>query len=348
MDRLVARWKHLARPHYRAALARYRAVARRKETWRVYSGNEPSNARAWGRTVRLRFAPRKTVLFYPDGPFYWSVVYKLCVLSGYRVTTDPGERCHAVFHWEYATRSTSAPPVHGEAAINRRCKDISKERVSERFADVFGYDLGVDPTVYAGAVVKKSDENATHDGEVIECPIPPESVVEGYVYQKAVDNRRAAGAGFYEYRVPIFDRALPTVYVKYRPADARFTEFDGAEVVAPDAVLSRAEQGQILELAQALHMEYGEMDVLRDRGDSRIYVVDANNTPSGPERGFDPAERVAALRALRPAFEALVARSGRQLAVSVARGPDLARGAPTGPTPQRGLEPDGVEVPTLS
>ena len=79
--------------------------------------------------------------------------------------------------------------------------------------------------------------------------------------------------------------------------------------------MSEAERSRLLAFSDALHMEYGELDVLRDRGDGRIYVVDANKTPSGPARGFETAQSVEALRALRPAFEALVAESARRLAV---------------------------------
>ena len=303
-------------PPGRTLVNAFRYVAKLKETRRAYSGGPSSHAAAWAGTLRLLAAPRKIVLCYPTRPKPYAVLYKLCALAGYGIVTDPATPCDAVFRWHDATQSDLGPFPHGEAAINRRCTDISKRHVSRVFADVFGYDLLVDPTSYEGRVVKKSDENATHDGTVIDCPIPADEVAPGYVYQKAIDNRREGGEGFYEYRVPVFDGTLPAVYVKYRPLDAQFKAFDGADVTTADAVLSEAEQAQVVALARALHMEYGEMDVLRDRGDGRIYVVDANNTPSGPSRGFRPEQSVEALRALRPAFEALLAESGRRLAAT--------------------------------
>ena len=292
----------------------YRYLVRMKETRRLYSEVPATNAQAWKGTFRLLTEPRKVVLCHPMRPKPYSVLYKLCTLAGYWITTDLERECDAVFRWDDVTWSQLEPFEKQEAAINWRCTDVSKNHVSRVFADVFGYDLLVDPTTYVGRVVKKSDRNATHDGEVIECPIAAEDVTPGYVYQKAIDNRRVDADGFYEYRVPVLGRTLPVAYVKYRPLDAQFKAFDGVDVVAPDSVLSETEQRQILAFTEAMGMEYGELDVLRDRGDGRIYVVDANDTPSGPVRGFRPEQSTAALQALRPAFEALLAESARRLA----------------------------------
>lgn len=294
-------------------LVRYQTLATLAETRRSY-GPTGGRVRAWAHVLRQVVAPRKRVLCYPSRPGPHAVLYKLCAVAGYWITSDPKAPCDAVFAWDDATRSEISPFENADAAINRHCTDISKRHVAQTFAAVFGYGLEVDPTTYSGAVVKKSDENGTHDGEVISCPIPAAAIAPGFVYQKAIDNRRDSGSGFYEYRVPIFGQTIPVVYIKYRPEDAPFKEFDGAEVVAPDAVLSADEQTRLLQLTTALRMDYGELDVLRDRADGRVYVVDANKTPSGPRRGFRPEQRVQALRMLRPAFEALLAESAHRLA----------------------------------
>ncbi len=304
-------------PSLADTLTRYRyrrtSLVRLANAEQAYAAQRVSRARAWARVLRTMAFPRKTILFYPLRPNAWSVVYKLCSQAGYWISNDPSQPCDAAFRWEDVTHGSGEPFRQGDVAINRYCTDISKKHVSDVFADVFGYDLDVDPTTYRGLVVKKSDENATHDGELIECPIPAADVAPGFVYQKAVDNRRDDAEGFYEYRVPIFGPTIPVVYVKYRPLDAQFKEFNGADVVTPASVLSDDERAQLLAFTDALQMEYGELDVLRDRGDGRIYVVDANNTPTGPARGFRPEQSVEALRALQPAFDALLAESARRL-----------------------------------
>ena len=295
---------------------RYRSVVSLVDLHQEYSESRVSRLGAWGHVARTAVAPRKTVLCYPRRPGPWNVVSKLCTVSGYWITTDPSDACDAVFRWDSRTVIPDEPFGHDEAAINRDCTDISKTHVSRVFTDVFGYDLLVDPTAYEGRIVQKSDENATHDGEVIDGPIAPEDLVGGMVYQKAIDNRVAGSERFYEYRVPVFGRDIPVVYVKYRPADAQFKEFDGVDVVSPGVVLSDDEVERLLAFTGALRLDYGELDVLRDRGDGRIYVVDANVTPSGPERGFRPDQSREALRRQAPAFEALLARSQRALAAA--------------------------------
>ena len=293
--------------------SRYQSVVDLVDAQQRHTAEHVSRPRAWARMLRTVVRPRKTVLFYPNRPRRWAVAYKLSTRAGYWITTNPNRRCDAAFRWETSTRRELRTFRYDDAAINQHCTDISKQYVAKVFEDVFGYDLEVDPTTYEGLVVRKSDENATHDGEVITCPIPAEDVVPGFVYQKAIDNRRDDAEGFYEYRVPVFSDSIPSVYVKYRPADAQFKEFDGAEVVTPESVLSQEERTSILAFAKALRLEYGELDVLRDRGDGRIYIVDANNTPSGPTRGFRPEQRVEALESLQPSFDALLAESARRM-----------------------------------
>ena len=306
--------------YFHRGRSKYRAVVHLVNAQQRYTVEDVSRPEAWARMLRTVVVPKKTILFYPKRPQRWNVIYKLCSRAGYWITTNPRRTCDAAFRWDNATRSVPRSFRYDAGAINLHCTDISKRHVSDVFADVFGYDLGVDPTTYHGLVVKKSDENATHDGEVIECPIPAEDVDPGFAYQKAIDNRRDDADGFYEYRVPVFLKTIPAVYVKYRPSEAQFKEFNGAEVVAPDSVLSDQERDDILAFTEALGLEYGELDVLRDRGDGRIYVVDANNTPSGPTRGFEPAQRVEALETLQPAYEALLAESARRIAQASAGG----------------------------
>jgi hypothetical protein len=55
-----------------------------------------------------------------------------------------------------------------------------------------------------------------------------------------------------------------------------------------------------------MDLDYGELDLLRDRGDGRIYVVDVNSTPWGPPNHIsEDQSRIAVARmasAFRQAF----------------------------------------------
>ncbi len=39
---------------------------------------------------------------------------------------------------------------------------------------------------------------------------------------------------------------------------------------------------QTIEFTQSIGLDFGELDVLRDIGDGRLYIVDAANTPHSP------------------------------------------------------------------
>ncbi len=59
--------------------------------------------------------------------------------------------------------------------------------------------------------------------------------------------------------------------------------------------MSGQEISNLLQFCQLMGMDYGELDVLRDRQDGRIYVVDANSTPLPPppaKVGRQPWERI--------------------------------------------------------
>ena len=74
--------------------------------------------------------------------------------------------------------------------------------------------------------------------------------------------------------------------MKYRTVEDRFVDrkhtAKKAIISNPLDVLSETELSLIKEFCEKLGLEYGELDVLRNREDGKIYIVDANNTPSGP------------------------------------------------------------------
>lgn len=75
------------------------------------------------------------------------------------------------------------------------------------------------------------------------------------------------------------------------PIEDRFNRTDMEEVVATHDVLDASEIDALLRFTAALNMEYGELDAVRDSADSRLYVVDANNTPVGPRwKTISPAD----------------------------------------------------------
>lgn len=188
----------------------------------------------------------------------------------------------AVFRWEDKTEVAEGDPQ----LINGRCTSISKERVATAFEQVFGYKLGVDPEHFVGDAVMKSDENGMHDGRLVRCPMKP---VPGYVFQRVIDN--TVGKSVEDLRVTVVGSEIALILRKRRYAYERFKSTSYNVTILPVGdTLSTEEQSKLIELAREIGLDMGDFDVLRDRGEGRIYVVDAAKTPFGP---LLPAKREA-------------------------------------------------------
>jgi hypothetical protein len=264
----------------------------------------------WGTYIN-----RKRVLFYPDEPLEFHALFKVLRYLGYQFTTNPQKNCDLAIKWWLAFDGNPFAPVKHMPAIkgnnvgdvtvlNKGCNDISKHMVNSTFEETFGYSLSVDPRKYHGKCVMKLNWNALHEGRIIECPIT--EIDEDFVYQKLVRNENADG--FVEdMRVPIFGDKTPFVYLKYRSVNDRFIDRVHTNTKATIAevadVLSEGELENIHRFCKKIGMDYGEVDVLRDRDDGRIYIVDANNTPSGPPSPISDDEGKVAVMRLSRAFE---------------------------------------------
>jgi len=175
-------------------------------------------------------------------------------------------------------------PPAGVPVLNRRCVDISKRRVQALHAEAFGYTTSVDPRQHTGPMVVKSDENARHDGRIVEGPI--DGPQPGAVYELLIDNEVSSpGAGelVEDLRITIIGDRAPVGYRKRRPKGERFRNINTeADIVAPSDILSESELAAALRLARAIGLDIGEIDLLRDRATGRIYAVDVNKTPNSP------------------------------------------------------------------
>ena len=225
----------------------------------------------------------KWIVTRPDAPSPNSVFYKICHRLGYRITTDARHAADLVIAWEDATVRRPDSGLDELAAkrhvLNYRCVDINKDRMAEVFAEIFGYSLAVDPRTYSGKILRKANANASHDGVVLTGPIAEAS--SEFTYQKLVDN---VVDGFLEdLRLPVSGTSFPYCMRKRVPLKDRFTLASGTGTIYPvESVFSADEIAKLLQFCQAVGLDYGEMDVLRDSQDGRIYIVDVNTTPYGP------------------------------------------------------------------
>lgn len=258
------------------------------------------NALRATRVMRGR-EPRARISFFPKKPRSYYAIWPVCQLADVKIVDDPAEAdLHFYFEdREFLTAPRMAPTT--KPAFNVGCFDIRKSVVARVFEETFGYSLAIDPTTHRGVAVEKSELNGKHDGRKIECPIAAPQ--PGLVYQRIIENT-FDGTEHVDIRTPIVGgKTTPYVFLKKRTRDLRFTNDNHRVDLAPiDAMLSRDEQDQIARFAGAMRLDFGGLDVLRDRHDGRIYIVDANKTDMGPPAAMRGQDKLTAMRALADAF----------------------------------------------
>jgi hypothetical protein len=211
-------------------------------------------------------------------------------------------------HFEDATTTSNKPPLklkRGARLINFGCTDVSKSRIAAAFEKAFGYPLALDPTRHAGLAVEKSEINGAHDGHVIQCPAHR---LPGRAYQRLIDNRCADLAMVEDLRTCTVGGRPICVFIKRRPLPKRFQNTNSEVVLRmPAEVFSQDELVRIAAFNREMGMDWGAIDVLRHRGDGKLFVVDANKTDMGPPIALPLADKMKATRLLAQAFRDYVA-----------------------------------------
>lgn len=224
-----------------------------------------------------RLAGRRIVVL-PRGPSTGHILFKAILWLGLRIDKVPSPGVSAIVT-ETGTFLTGSYPAD---AWNSRCTDISKTAVHRYFDQSFGYPLAVDPRSPNGPFVEKSNINARHDGQIHHGAIEPS---EGRVYCRLINN--VIGDAVEDLRATIIRGEIACVYRKLRPIAIRFSNQNSSvTIVDVDTAFREQEQVSILRLANLIGLDFGEMDILRDRDEDRVYVVDVNKTPNGPPNGI--------------------------------------------------------------
>lgn len=233
--------------------------------------------------ARRLLGAKALLLTYPEQPCPGTALWKVAKLLGWKNSSDLGDhqRAAVVFRWEDTTYAKPWPAdCGGKRIFNRDVCDISKNRLDVVHGAVFGYTLGVDGKSWQEPMVLKSVENARHNGRVVTGPLP--AIPERTMCQRVVDNTDGSG-GVVDLRVVYFDGEIPFGYRKVRPVADRFSNTNhSASLINPAREFSVAELENIVKVAQLMRLDVGELDVLRDKSDGKIYVCDVNTTPFGP------------------------------------------------------------------
>ena len=188
--------------------------------------------------------------------------------------------------------------------INQKIKGTSKEYIGKVFNKIFNYTLRVDPLTYHGTAIVKKNGNGTKFGEILDLPINENEVLQNHTYQKLILSNSSKNKNiFYEIRVPIFGNIIPCIFYKTRREDKRFESKNiKVEILRTDEILSQEELHQIVYYCKYINLDYGEIDILRNNEDGKIYIIDVNNTPWWPCNKLTGTDRNIALNMFWNAF----------------------------------------------
>jgi hypothetical protein len=251
--------------------------------------------------------PSFSIAFTPERARPWYLIFSVARAAGARLVKD-ASLADVVMHFEDATYSPNDPPakLRAEARlVNFGCRDVSKTNVARACAAAFGNPLAIDPTTYVGEAVEKSEINAAHDGHIVRCPM---RAIPGRVYQRVVDNRMNADLSLVEdLRTCTVGGKPVLVFIKRREVTKRFLNTNTEVLLrSPAEVFDPQELEQISAFTREIGLDWGGVDVLRDRNDGKLYIVDANKTDMGPPIGLNLPDKIRATYMLRDAFRKFV------------------------------------------
>ena len=267
-------------------------------------GGIVSECVAWlGYHARIELARRSVpsdgprVWFTPDRPRPWYLIWPVVQLAGLQMAASP-EAADLVFSFEDVTCVPEAAPF-ARPHLNAHCLDTSKSRVAAVFEAVSGRALAVDPARWAGPMAVKSETNGAHDGRVLTGPVAPEP---GLAYQRLIDNVAEDGC-VEDLRCPTVGGEVPVVFLKRRPLEDRFANHNSeVRLLDPDAVFTPEERDLIRRFCAGMRLDWGGIDVLRDRKTSDLWIVDVNKTDMGPPIALPMRDKLKATRALAAAL----------------------------------------------
>ncbi|MBW8880036.1 MAG: hypothetical protein JF615_01050 [Asticcacaulis sp.] len=252
----------------------------------------------WARIIHRK---RLKIWFAPDRPRPWYMCRGIALWGGIDVARGP-HGADAAFYFDDVTQG--APPVSDLALkLNHACIDISKSHVARVFEEVAGYPLSVDPLATAGEIVEKSDKNGVHDGCIVMAPCAP---MAGKVYQRIVDTKDGEGC-CRDLRTPCIGGEPVVVWVKTKTPEGRFSINNRhARLAEPVEVYAPEEVDLIRRFNARMGLDCGGLDILRDRADGRIYIVDVNKTDVGPVIALSWRDKIRSMTRLGAALRRLI------------------------------------------
>ena len=274
-----------------------RAVLAEIASWAVYLALL-SVAALW---ARLAHPKRLSIWYAPDRPRPWYMSRGIALWGGIGIATSP-ENANAAVYFDDVTQG-DPPPCLMPLRLNYGCTDISKSHVAAVFAEVFGYPLALNPSAADGEIVEKSDKNGVHDGRIVMAPC---TAAPGKVYQRIVDTRDDDDC-CRDLRTPCIGGEPVVVWIKTKTPEGRFSINNRhAHLAEPADIFSAQERDLIKRFNTRMGLDCGGLDILRDRTDGRIYIVDVNKTDLGPVIALSWRDKIKSMTRLGTALRRLI------------------------------------------
>lgn len=247
--------------------------------------------------------PKFTLAFVPAPPRAGHPMRNIIRRAGGRIVTNP-HKADAVFFLPGKTAATALhrpnPLVPG---FNFLCGNTSDAHVATTFRDVFGYDVAMDPASFKGEVVARSEPEKNSTKRIKIAPLKPE---KHQIYQRLIDNEMQAGF-VVEFLCPAIKGEIPLVYVKVRPKSQRFTGPESrVALTRPADVFTQDELAKISQVCSELSLDWGELSILRDKTDGRVYIVSANTAMRPPPAALPRKDKLRAVDYLAAALHEAV------------------------------------------
>ena len=240
----------------------------------------------------------KSIWVGPVMPSKKTTIYKIARKNRLSIRQASSSNDVVKIWFEDQTKTDFELPNQAGEILNAQCSDISKKNVEQIQKNIFGYGMEVDPKTHQGKCVVKSDENAVHDGQIIQCPI--DYFDEKKVYQIVINNKE--NESFFDYRVAIMRDEIIIVYKKYKTEEKRFTNDTYHATICSIESIPLEIQKLIVDFCNKIQCDFCELDVLFDQDSKKWFVIDVNKTPYGPPASLSSLEKEKAVNILSDGF----------------------------------------------
>ncbi len=241
----------------------------------------------------------KTIWIGPIMPSKKSTIYKIATKNLLSIRQSKSDKDAIQIWFDDQTKTDIASNKNQSKILNSQCSDISKKNVEKIQKEIFGYGMEVDPKTHQGKCVIKSDENAVHDGRIVQCPIS--NFEQSKVYQIIINNEE--NQSYFDYRVAVMADEIIIIYKKYKTLEKRFTNDTYHATICDEKMIPNQIQKKIIDFCNKIQCDFCELDVLFDNDSQKWFVIDVNKTPYGPPASLSRLEKEKAVNILSDGFK---------------------------------------------